>query len=195
MAAHGGQRAQPRDEQPADNHADDPAANGAELCPLRTQHVGESAVRSAYLWRVRRDDAHRAASVRADRWVPPSGSCPCCGDRARYSTAVLVSSIYASSKLARCAASSVKGMPASDMIVTMRSGERSEIVSTSGPELAASAPALANAVMAAASAGVLTVTRSAEAAAISAATLESAITRPRPTTTSWSAVSSSSLIR
>ena len=48
---------------------------------------------------------------------------------------------------------------------------------------AASAPARASTVIASSRAAVRTVTRSAEAAAIRSATLASAITRPRPTTT------------
>ena len=57
------------------------------------------------------------------------------------------------------------------------------------------APACASTVIASGRAVVRSVTRSPDAAASSSATLVSAMTRPRPTTTRWSAVSCSSLIR
>src|SRR5580693_3477934 len=57
------------------------------------------------------------------------------------------------------------------------------------------APACASTVVASVRALVRTVTRPPDAAAISSATLVSAMTWPRPTTTRWSALSCSSLIR
>ena len=66
---------------------------------------------------------------------------------------------------------------------------------TSRAVAATSAPARPSTVIASSRAGVRTVTRSAEAAAIRSATLASATTRPRPATTRWSAVSCSSPIR
>ena len=54
---------------------------------------------------------------------------------------------------------------------------------TSRAVAATSAPARASTVIASSRAGVRTVTRSAEAAAIRSATLASATTRPRPATT------------
>ena len=68
-------------------------------------------------------------------------------------------------------------------------------VSVSGPVAATVAPASASVVIASERALVRSVTRPAEAAAINSATLVSATSLPRPITTRWSAVSSSSLIR
>src|ERR1700733_11471982 len=80
-------------------------------------------------------------------------------------------------------------------IATTRSDERFETVSTPEPFAVTSAPALASAVIASAGAGVRSVMRLPEAAAMRSATEVSAVTRPRPMTTRWPAVPSSSPIR
>jgi len=91
--------------------------------------------------------------------------------------------MYASSREARWADSSENGTEFCESKLTTRSDEKPETVTTSGAVAVTSAPAWARTVMASARAGVRTVTRSAEAAAISSATLASAMTVPRPTTT------------
>ena len=65
----------------------------------------------------------------------------------------------------------------------------------SRPVAATVAPACASTVIASGRAVVRRATRFPDAAAIRSATLVSAMTLPRPTTTRWSAVSCSSLIR
>ena len=80
-------------------------------------------------------------------------------------------------------------------VATIFSAVRPETVSVSGAVAATTAPACARTVIASARAVVRSSTRSPDAASIRAATLVSAITRPRPATTRWSAESCSSLIR
>ena len=65
----------------------------------------------------------------------------------------------------------------------MRSAGSPETVSVSRPVAATVAPAPASAAIASGRAVVRSATRSPDAAAISSATLVSAMTRPRPTTT------------
>jgi hypothetical protein len=76
-----------------------------------------------------------------------------------------------------------------------RSAASPEMVSVSRSGGGDRGPRVASTVIASAGAVVRSVTRPPDAAAISSATLVSAMTRPRPTTTRWSAVSCSSLIR
>ena len=77
----------------------------------------------------------------------------------------------------------------------MRSPERPSTVTASWSIAATVAPALASTVMASVRCEVRNRTRVPEAPATRSATLVSATSRPRPMTTRWSAVSSSSLIR
>ena len=77
----------------------------------------------------------------------------------------------------------------------MRSAGSPETVSVSRPVAAMVAPASASAVIASGRAVVRSETRSPDAAAISSATVVSAMTWPRPATTRWSAESCSSAIR
>ncbi len=69
------------------------------------------------------------------------------------------------------------------------------MVRVSGPVATTVAPAASSTAAAAGRSAVRRVTRSPDAAASRLATVVSAMTLPRPTTTRWSAVSCSSLIR
>src|SRR5690606_19669206 len=153
--------AQQRDEQRRGHRAEHPAADRAELRPLRAQRPHEPG-------------AHPAAS---------------------NSSASLVSSMYASSSVARWAVTSENGTPPPFSSSTTRPAAGPDAVTVSAPVTATTAPALASTSIAWARAVVRTVTRPREAASISSATPRSARTRPLPTTTSCPAVSSSSLIR
>ena len=97
--------------------------------------------------------------------------------------------------MARCADTSENGTACWVSTATMRSDPSPEIVSEPGPVAVTVAPASSSTVSASVRAVVRSSTRPPDAAAISSAMPMSAMTLPRPTTTRWSAVSSSSLIR
>ena len=95
--------------------------------------------------------------------------------------------MYASSRVARCADTSANGIACSVSTVTIFSAASPDTVAVSGPVTATVAPAWASTVIASVRAVVRNCTRSPEADAIRLATLVSAMTCPRPTTTRWSA--------
>src|SRR5208282_2739005 len=157
---------EPGRHQDRDDHADDPAAHRAELGPLRVQQLREAVAPVLYGRAVFRDGGHCAA--------PPAAGA------ALNSTASLVSSMYASSRVARCADTSANGTRLSVSAAATRSAGRPETMSWSGPVIATLAPACASTVIASPRAAERSWTWSPDAAAIKSRTLASAMTFPRP---------------
>src|ERR1700690_2729881 len=155
--------------------ADEPAADGTELGPLGADGLAE-AVPAVGDGGLIRQQAHARSP-------------------ALNSTESLVSSMYASSRLARWAETSENGTRAELSSSITRDDGSPVTVSVSVPVMATVAPACVSVVMASVRAVVRSMTIPLDADAMSDATEVSAMTLPRPTTTRWSAVSSTSLIR
>src|SRR6266568_459720 len=178
-------------QQGGQDHADHPAAHAAELGPLGAQEPAEARPARA----VTGGGAGLGLRGRLRGHRPTSSASAASKPAGRNSTASLVSSMYACSSVARCADTSENGTALPLSSATTRSAGSPEIMSASAPVAATVAPASSSTVVAFAGADVRSVTRSPDAAASRLATVVSAMTRPRPTTTRWSAVSWSSLIR
>src|SRR6266496_1385517 len=178
-------------QQGGQDHADHPAAHAAELGPLGAQEPAEAGPARA----VTGGGAGLGLRGRLRGHRPTSSASAASKPAGRNSTASLVSSMYACSSVARCADTSENGTALPLSSATTRSASSPEIMSASAPVAATVAPASSSTVVASAGADVRSVTRSPDAAASRLATVVSAMTRPRPTTTRWPAVSWSSLIR
>src|SRR6266498_1870669 len=178
-------------QQGGQDHADHPAAHAAELGPLGAQEPAEAGPARA----VTGGGAGLGLRGRLRGHRPTSSASAASKPAGRNSTASLVSSMYACSSVARCADTSENDTALPLSSATTRSASSPEIMSASAPVAATVAPASSSTVVASAGADVRSVTRSPDAAASRLATVVSAMTRPRPTTTRWPAVSWSSLIR